>query len=200
MQNKIQFKSPVIPVSYFGGKKMMAHNILEKIPKDCKVYCEPYFGGGAIFWLKDRSAPCEIINDVNFNVTNFYRMMQTQFEELQKKIKGTLHSRSEYKRALLIYEFPRLFDDPILRARSFYVCCNQGYLNRIGSWGFDNQKLTRSFANKVENFEVKLTEKLRYTQIECNEAHKIIQRSDTTESFFYCDPPYTSDLGVKVNQ
>ncbi len=126
--------------------------------------------------------------------------MQTHFDELQKKIKSTLHSRSEYKKALLIYESPWLFDDPVLRARAFYVCCNQGYLHKIGSRGFDNQKLTRAFANKIEKFEKSLVEKLRYTQIECNEAHKIIQRSDTTESFFYCDPPYTSDLGIKVNQ
>lgn len=179
---------------------MIAKNILELIPKDCKVYCEPYFGWGAVFRLKDRSAPCEIINDVNSNVTNFYRVMQTHFEALQKKIKSTLHSRSEYKKALLIYQSPWLFEDPVVRARAFYVCCNQGYLHRVGSRGFDNQKLTRTFANKVEKFEKKLVEKLRYTQIECNEAHKIIQRVDSKDSFIYCDPPYTSDLGIKVNQ
>jgi DNA adenine methylase len=178
----------------------MAKTILELLPKDGNVYCEPYFWWGAIFWLKDWSAKCEIINDVNSNVTNFYRVMQTHFDELQKKIKGTLHARSEYKKAFLIYESPWLFDDPVLRARAFYVCCNQGYLHKVGSWGFDNQKATKVFANKVEKFEKNLAQKLRHTQIECNEAHKIIERADSKESVFYCDPPYTSDLGITVNQ
>ena len=54
----------------------------------------------------------------------------------------------------------------------------------------------------MERFGEHLAERLRNTQIECNEAHKIIQSRDSEDgtSFFYCDPPYTSDLGVKVHQ
>lgn len=61
-----------------------------------------------MFWKKEPSA-VEVINDVNMNVVNFYKVLQNQFEELFVKIKETLHSRATYKQALLIYNCPWLF-------------------------------------------------------------------------------------------
>lgn len=151
--------------------------------------------------MKPETAPCEIINDVNGNVINFYKVLKTRFPELKKKIELTLHSREEYKKAMIIYNSPRLFDDqPVIRARALYTACNMGYLHRAGSRGFDKEKAATVFKNKVERFGEELSLRLRNTQIECNEAHKIIQSRDSEDSFFYCDPPYTSDLGVKVHQ
>ncbi|PTT70999.1 hypothetical protein DD829_21275 [Chryseobacterium sp. HMWF035] len=67
-----------------------------------------------------------MINDVNMNVVNFYEVLKTQYEALHEKIESTLHSRETYKKALFIYETPRLFaENPVLRAWAFYVSCNQ---------------------------------------------------------------------------
>lgn len=35
-----------------------------------------------------------------------------------------------------------------------------------------------------------MSERLRFTQIEQNQAHKVIQSRDHEDAFFYCDPPY----------
>ncbi len=109
------------PITYYGGKQMMLPEILPIIPKH-RLYCEPFFGGGAVFWAKEPSK-CEVINDVNMNVVNFYEVLKHGYFELKKLIEATLHSRDTYKRALLIYEMPELFADfPALRAgRSTYV-------------------------------------------------------------------------------
>ncbi|PVV54756.1 DNA adenine methylase [Chryseobacterium sp. HMWF035] len=180
---------------------MMAVEIIPLLPKNIKIYCEPYFGGGAIFRMRPEIAPCEIINDVNANIINFYKVLKTRFPELKKKIELTLHSREEYKKAMIIYNSPRLFDDqPVIRAWAMYVACNMGYLHRAGSRGFDKEKAASVFKNKVERFGDEFSLRLRSTQIECNQAHKIIQSRDSENSFFYCDPPYTSDLGIKVHQ
>lgn len=37
---------------------------------------------------------------------------------------------------------------------------------------------------------VDLIERIRYTQIEQNEAYKVIQSRDREDAFIYCDPPY----------
>ncbi|WP_194294707.1 DNA adenine methylase, partial [Chryseobacterium sp. HMWF035] len=68
----------------------MAVEIIPLLPKNIKIYCEPYFGGGAIFRMKPEIAPCEIINDVNANIINFYKVLKTRFPELKKKIELTL--------------------------------------------------------------------------------------------------------------
>lgn len=60
------------PISYYGGKQAMLKKILPLIP-DHVVYVEPFFGGGAVFFAKDKSE-VEIINDYNSNVANFYRV------------------------------------------------------------------------------------------------------------------------------
>lgn len=40
------------------------------------------------------------------------------------------------------------------------------------------------------NFTNKIHERLRYVQISCRDALKVIQERDTDETFFYLDPPY----------
>ena len=66
------------------------------------------------------------------NVVNFYEVLKHNYLQLRGYIEKTLHSRETYKKALLIYESPWLFaENPIVRAWSFYVVCNQGFATRI---------------------------------------------------------------------
>ena len=67
---------------------------------------------------------------------------------------------------------------------------NQGFSCRIGTWGYDRDKRAKTIQNKVDAFQEKLSDRMRYTQIECNEAHKVIESRDTESTFFYVDPPY----------
>jgi DNA adenine methylase len=99
------------PISYYGGKQnMLKHS---SISSEHKIYIEPFFGGGSLFWAKE-PAKCEVINDVNMNLVNFYQVLKNKGKQLETKIKDTLHSRETYKKAMLIYDCPRLFaDDPV---------------------------------------------------------------------------------------
>lgn len=177
------------PITYYGGKQSMIKDILPLIPKH-KIYVEPFFGGGAVFWAKQKSN-VEIVNDVNMNIVNFYEVLKNNYFDLKKKIEATLHSRETYKKAMIIYDCPFLFaDDEVVRAWAFWVVTNQGFSSRIGSWGYDKEKRAVTIQNKVDNFKELLSERLKYTQIECNQAHKVITSRDSEESFFYVDPPY----------
>ncbi len=167
----------------------MLKDILPLIPLH-KIYVEPYFGGGAVFWAKE-PAPSEIINDINMNVVNFYEVLQTDYKALYDKLKQTLHSRETYKKASLIYHCPWLFaDDKVIRAWAFWVATNQGFANKIGSWGYARSNRAKTIQNKIDAFKEDLTERLRQVQIEQHPAHKVIKSRDDKETFFYCDPPY----------
>lgn len=177
------------PISYYGGKQMMLKEILPLIPAH-DMYVEPFFGGGAVFWAK-QPATTEVINDVNGNIVNFYEVLKNSYFDLAKKIHETLHSRDTYKRALLIYQMPWLFDDmPVIRAWAFYVVTNQGFASKIGTWGYDKSKRSYTIQNKIDAFSEDLSLRLKYVQIENNEAHKVMLSRDKETAFHYIDPPY----------
>lgn len=176
------------PISYYGGKQMLLKYILPKIPTH-QLYCEPFFGGGAVFFAKPKSET-EVINDRNGEVINFFRMTQLRFDELEKEIRTTLHSRELYKKALEIYKSPTKHTD-LKRAWAFWTLTNQGFASMIGSWGFGRDSSREvSVANKREQFTKVYSERLKVTQIENNDALKVLKRCDTPDTFFYCDPPY----------
>lgn len=177
------------PITYYGGKQKMAAKILSIIPPHV-TYCEPFFGGGAVFFQKPKSQ-VEIINDINRFVVNFYRQAQNNFEALQAKIRETLHSRSLYTDARVMYEHPHLFDE-LQHAWAFWVLCNQGYLGKMGSWGFETTGagIERRNKSKREEFTSEISERLDLVQVECHDALYLIQLRDRPETFFYLDPPY----------
>lgn len=176
------------PITYYGGKQKMVKHILKLIPYH-KIYCEPFFGGGAIFFAKEKSE-VEIINDLNGEVINFYKVLKTKFKSLQSKIKTSLHSREIFRKAHEIYKNASKHTD-LERAWAFWNLTNQGFAGKIGSWGFGKTpSLEKSLSRKRGAFDKSLSERLETTQIESNDAIKVIKRSDTKDSFFYIDPPY----------
>jgi len=183
------------PISYYGGKQQMLKHILPLIPAH-SIYVEPFFGGGAVYWAKE-PVRCEVVNDVNMNIVNFYEVLKHSYFDLRKRVEATLHSRETYKKAMIIYDCPWLFaDDQVIRAWAFWVVTNQGFASRIGSWGYDRDKQAHTVQNKIDAFQEQLTDRLRYTQIEQNDAHKVILSRDSIDAFIYADPPYVgSDQG-----
>lgn len=179
------------PISYYGGKQSMLQHILPLIPQH-KTYVEGFFGGGAVFWAKPQSK-VEIVNDYNGNVVNFYQQLKTNFTELQKLIAATAYSRETYKQALVIYHTPYIFT-PVHRAWAFWVGCNQGFSNQIGSWRSSHQgnKEGLLHIHKKQEFTESLSQRLEHVQIENKDAVKLIHDLDSPDTFFYLDPPYVN--------
>jgi hypothetical protein len=57
------------PITYYGGKQKLASIILDMMPQH-RIYVEPFFGGGAVFFAKPKS-PMEVINDTNDRLINW---------------------------------------------------------------------------------------------------------------------------------
>jgi DNA adenine methylase len=182
------------PITYYGGKQTLLKYLLPLIPPH-KLYCEPFFGGGALFFAKPKSE-VEVINDSNGEVINFFKVVKTDFPKLQKEIEATLHSRDLYKTALVVYEHPQLFSE-WKRAWAFWTLTNQGFSGMIGSWGFGKTaSKEKAVAVKRDAFTKEYADRLRTVQVENNDALKVIDRCDDKDTFLYCDPPYiNSDQG-----
>lgn len=179
---------PKTPITYYGGKVNMLQHILPNIPEH-KLYVEPFFGGGAVFFAKEKSES-EIINDLNSFVINFYEVCISDFDNLKAKIHETLFSRATYSVANSIYKMPHLFST-LQRAWAFYVATNMGFGCRIGSWGFDKYgKRAKAFLNKKLRFDDSIFERLKTAQVENSDALKIVELYDVEDGFMYIDPPY----------
>jgi DNA adenine methylase len=178
------------PLSYYGGKQQLAAVILGLIPPH-RTYCEPFMGGGAIFFAKEPSE-VEIINDTNGEIINFYEVLQRDFSSLEKEIAISLHSRKQHHHAEVIYQNPEMFD-LIKRAWAIWMLANSSYGSMLDS-GFGYDKLsgrsTKNLANKRSNFTVDYAIRLQRAQIECCDALRIIRSRDSEGAFFYADPPY----------
>ena len=179
------------PVSYYGGKQTMTKEITSLIPVH-ELYCEPFIGGGAIFFAKEPSR-IEVINDTNREVVNFYRMVQNDFVALEKEIRITLHSRDLHRKARVIYENPDMFSE-LKRAWAFWTLASQSFSGILtGAWSY-SKTIKPQTAIKVAHKRTDFTEdyaiRLQNTQIECDDAIRLIRRLDSKTTFFYCDPPY----------
>ncbi|MEM8506252.1 MAG: DNA adenine methylase [Bacteroidota bacterium] len=184
------------PITYYGGKQKLVPIILKLIPPH-ETYVEPFVGGGAIFWSKDKSET-EVINDVNRELINFYECVQNDFVDLEKTIRITLHSRSLHNDATVIYNNPHMFSR-IKRAWAIWVLAAQSFSSQLnGTFGYDKAKGTTSsrITAKRNSFTIGYAERIQNVQIECTDAVRIITSRDTEDTFYYCDPPYfNSDCG-----
>jgi DNA adenine methylase len=179
---------PRTPITYYGGKLNMLREILPLIPEH-RVYTEAFFGGGAVFFAKEK-AEAETINDVNNMVVNFYEVAQTDFDNLKIKVEATLFSRATYSVAWSIYRMPHLFNK-LQQAWAFYVATNMGFSCQIGSWGHDKYgKRVKAFRNKKLLFDISIAKRLEDTQIEHQDACSVIKQKNTVDAFHYIDPPY----------
>ncbi len=183
---KVQLKTPI---SYYGGKQSMLTHILPLIPAH-QIYCEPFFGGGAVFWAKS-PIKTEIINDYNGMVVNFYRQLRENFTELKKVIDATPYSRESYKQAMVVYDHPYIFNE-LTKAWAFWVGTIQGFSNKIGSWRSSQPRAKESLLNSNKKLLINedMSERLNLVQIENIDAVDLIKRMDSPDSFFYIDPPY----------
>lgn len=180
------------PITYYGGKQQLTNEILAMMPQH-RIYVEPFFGGGAVFFAKGKSF-LEVINDTNDLLINFYQQCVDNFEALQKKIQHTLHSESEHTRARRIYNNPR-YRSKLDRAWAVWVMTNMSVMaTPRGGWRRDNgtggSHIGVTLENHRQRFTDKIHDRLATVQISCKDAIEVIKQRDTPETFFYLDPPY----------
>ena len=180
------------PITYYGGKQRLSETIIPMLPTH-RIYCEPFFGGGAVFFRKPK-AGIEVINDHNDMLINFYLSAQNSFPELQERIRNTLHSESMYYYAKDIWN-GRCEANDIDKAWAVWMITNGSFAGSMhGGWKWCNGSSGSHSAimlrNKRIEFSEKLSNRLADVQISCRDALRVIKDRDSENTFFYLDPPY----------
>lgn len=176
---------------YHGGKWLLAPWIVSHFPQH-RLYVEPYAGAASVLLRKPRSR-AEIINDLDDDVCNLFRIVRDRGQELARALELTPFSRTEYSNAR------HLAKDELERARRLVIRSFMGF-------GSDSSRLYRNAGFRVrvagggqmpsaewENYPRCLSaiiSRLRGVVIENRPALEIIAQYDAPATFFYCDPPY----------
>lgn len=180
------------PITYYGGKQTMSDMIINMFPQH-KIYCEPYFGGGAVFFRKNKSY-LEVINDIDDKLINFYQVTQNNFQQLKKLIDQTLNSESQYLYAKDVWN-DRISACSVENAWAIWLITNGSFGGSMhGGWKWSNGTAGSHtgiyMENKREHFSKAIHDRLKNVQISCRDALKVIPERDSDETFFYIDPPY----------
>ena len=188
-------KNMKTPITYWGGKQQLVPKLLQLIPEH-RQYCEPFFGGGALYFAKHPSE-IEFINDINGEMVNFYRVLKRKFDGLKEEINCTLHSEFQHQQAGDIYSDPLKHED-VIRAWAVWMLSKQSiYSILTNSWRVEiDRNSARQFQWTKESFTLAYARRLEATSIFCRDALSVIRATDTPTTFHYLDPPYfNSDCG-----
>lgn len=79
-----------------GGKRRLADRLIPLFPAH-ECYVELFAGGAALFFLKPGIAKCEVLNDINGELVNLYRVVQHHLEEFVRQFKWAISSRQVFK-------------------------------------------------------------------------------------------------------
>jgi DNA adenine methylase len=175
------------PFSYIGGKRALAGRIIALFPEH-KTYVEPFAGGAQVFFRKEPSK-VEVLNDLDREVVNFYRICQSHFEELVRYLRFTLVSRAWFD--LLYQTDPEKLTDIQRAARYLYLSknCYAG-LVRHRNYAVHIDTPPSFNPERIPTLIEETHHRLARVQIECLPYEKVLARYDRATTLFYLDPPY----------
>lgn len=188
-----------IAFGWYGGKFSHLDWLLPLLPVTTH-YCEPFGGSGAVL-INRNPSPVETYNDLDGEVVNFFRVLRDQREALIEAIGLTPFSREEFELAI---EPPAPEITELERARRFFVRARQvriGLAQTASSGRWAHCLLTSRagmagavsrWLGSVEGLS-EIVQRLLRVQIEHGPALDVINRYDSVETLFYCDPPYPHD-------
>jgi len=186
----------LIAFGWYGGKYSHLNWLLPLLP-DCHHYCEPFAGSGAVLLNRDPS-PVETYNDIDGEVTNFFRVLRNQKDRLIEGIGLTPFSREEFYVA--VTDGGAELTD-LERARLFFVRARQARTGlaqtaSLGRWANCKNTSRAGMSGVVSRWLGSIDDlpyialRLLRVQIENRPATEIIKLYDDRRTLFYCDPPY----------
>lgn len=184
---------PIIP--WMGGKRRLADRLVPLFP-DHECYVELFSGGAALFFLKPQIARCEVLNDINGDLVNLYRVVQHHLEEFVRQFKWALSSREVFK---WMQATPTEPMTDIQRAARFYYLQHHAFGGKVSGQTFGTA--TTGPAINLCRIEESLSAahlRLSGVYVEHLPWHECLLKYDRPHTFFYADPPYWQTEGYGV--
>ena len=186
--------------SYFGSKLKLAPKIVSLLPSPCPAFVDLFGGSGAVLLNKpkptSRRKEKEVFNDINENLFNLFRVLQTEEgeQELQSRLCYRIYSRRAFEYYLQRYlsvdagkETPS-----IDRAESYLylMACSR-------TWDNAKPVFAGSSDSRGKNFEdlgITLRNifwRFGSVSVECKDYHDCLSYYRKYQPYVYADPPYT---------
>ncbi len=180
------------PFKWVGGKSRLRKQIVQLIPEHT-CYIELFAGAAWVLFGK-QSSNVEVLNDIDQDLVNFFRVVKEKPMELLASFKWELVSRAEFDR-LANLDVSTLTD--IERAHRFYYLI-------MASWGgefhyprFQTSINDGGHGNRLfgglqtlEQRIMPVYERLRTVIIENLDWQVFFDRYNRSGAFMYIDPPY----------
>jgi len=175
------------PLSYVGGKRALAKRIVDILPPHT-TYVEAFAGGAQVFFRKPPSK-VEVLNDLDGEIVNIFRVCQVHHEELQRYMRFALVSR-KYFDLLRATDSATLTD--VQRAARYLYLLKNSFASLIRHptfhWhvvqppGFNPERLPELIE--------KTHKRLERVQIDCLPYERVLRNYDRPSTLFFLDPPY----------
>lgn len=177
-------------LNYPGAKWGMAKEIVSLMPPH-RSYLEPFFGSGAVLFNKSPSA-IETVNDIDGDITNFFKVLREQPQELAQAISLTPYARDVFNDA---HENRGTGD--LDRAYRFAIRSKMGHgFKTYQKTGFKIDVYARERAycvgcwNRLPEDLLNAAGRLKDVQIENQPALDLIRKFNHDNVLIYADPPY----------
>ena len=181
------------PLPWYGGKQAQgkAKWIASILPWSKEsTYCEP-FGGMASVLLNREPVKCEIYNDLDERVVNWWRVLSKYPQEFGHAVECLPHSEAEFKRSKKIVD--DLTQSPFDRAVAFHCLTLQTVrqnLHRL-NWRIQYKNGNARHGRWRSERLTVLTERMWNVQLSCRPATHLLEKlADREYVTIYCDPPY----------
>lgn len=204
-------------LNYIGGKSQSAEKLVRLMPEhDCYV---EVFGGGLWTFFRKEPSKIEVVNDINGELINFYRVIQRKSDEFIKREKYELYSAELYYEYLIDYKIKKMYKEGIdlekialkvrknihyvskiinteftdvERAFRFFCLIKEAFASKFGSgWGYGAVRNNASiFFNEFKIID-DISKRLKRVQIDNRDFEDVIKGYDNEKVVFYCCLPKT---------
>jgi DNA adenine methylase len=183
------------PIRWVGGKSRLRKQIVALLPSHT-CYVELFAGGAWVLFAKPPS-DVEIINDIDQELINFFRVIREKPQEFMASFKWELVSRAEFER-LAQLDLTTLTE--VQRAHRFYYLLMAGWGGELNYPRFQTSIQDGGHGNRLigalKTLEKRINpihERLSTVIIENLGWQECLDKYDRSNVVMYLDPPYPNN-------
>ena len=192
------------PIKTTGGRYYTASKIVKLFPPkgSYQNYLEPMFRSGAVLFAHDPANCSEVINDLDQNFTNFFRVLQDeyQFERFQRKIEAVAFSGIEFMDAVerLRTDASWSLEPEVNRAVDLFIAANMSFGGNQETFSpVTKTRLRRGMNEQVSAWLTKIeglprvhARLKRVLILQLMDVFELLPEWDRADTVIYLDPPW----------